>query len=186
MLTAKEKDDLTILIKGERPPESGMEKHFLNVLNGNALPCSPQEKEWHQYWLQNIEGNAVPIVKNVNATPKIAKSTTKRRKAEVITKQRQADNAAREQDRLIKEAKLIQAIQLNKKLDKLEQSRKKSGRGTGAGFAGGWTSLKQGERKVGDAVTKQYISEGIAGTRDENKKMRGQLGGDMLKRARGR
>jgi len=163
-----------------------MEKHFLNVLNGNALPCSPKEKEWHQYWLQNIKGKADPIAENVKATPKKAKATTKRHKDEIVTKQRQAENAAREQAQLIKEAKLIQAIQLNNKLDKREQSQKKSKNMTGTGFAGGWTSLKQGDRKVGDTATKQYINEGIAGTRDENKKMRGQLGGDMLKRSRGR
>lgn len=34
--------------------------------------------------------------------------------------------------------------------------------------------------------TRQHINEGIAGTRDENKKMRGQLWGDMRNRGRER
>jgi len=34
--------------------------------------------------------------------------------------------------------------------------------------------------------TRQHINEGLAGTRDENKKMRGQLWGDMRNRGRGR
>ena len=34
--------------------------------------------------------------------------------------------------------------------------------------------------------TRPHISEGFAGTRDENKKMRGQLWGDMRNRGRGR
>ena len=171
MLTEQEKEHINLLIKGERPPERGMEKHFLNVLKKKALPCTPQEKEWHQHWLRNIKGNVVPGAENVNAPPKEAKATTtKRRMVEAITKQRQAENAAREQARLIKEAKLIQAMQLNNKLDKLKKSQKRSGSMADTGFAGGWTSLKQGERKVGDTATKQYINEGIAGTRDEIKK----------------
>ena len=35
-------------------------------------------------------------------------------------------------------------------------------------YAGGWTSLKQGVAKVGDAVRKSFVDEGIAGTREEN------------------
>lgn len=277
MLTDQEKENLNLLIKSERPPENGMEKHFLRVLKREASPCTKKEKEWHQYWLQNIKGNTDPIAKNVNANPKSeldniftilflggqlkgglkrdwsfgamwmldfffdgvrlgieidygkhhgtkekelalelhgitlarftkdevfgdrrdllkkfdrywrqAEATTKRCKAKAITKQRHAETAAREQDRLRKEAEIIRARQLNKKLDNLEQSRKKTGRMTDNGFAGGWTSLKQGERKVGDTATKQYINEGIAGTREENKKMRGQLWGDMRNRGRGR
>jgi phage/conjugal plasmid C-4 type zinc finger TraR family protein len=34
--------------------------------------------------------------------------------------------------------------------------------------------------------TRPHISEGLAGTRDENKKMRGQLWGDMRNRGKGR
>jgi len=34
--------------------------------------------------------------------------------------------------------------------------------------------------------TRPHINEGLAGTRDENKKMRGQLWGDMRNRGRGR
>lgn len=34
--------------------------------------------------------------------------------------------------------------------------------------------------------TRPHINEGLAGTRDENKKMRGQLRGDMRNRGRGR
>lgn len=279
MLTDQEREDLNLLIKGERHPENGMEKHFLRVLKGKASPCTKIEKEWHHYWLQNIKGNAYPIAENVNANPKNAnpkseldniftilflggqfkgglkrdwsfgamwildfffdaarlgieidygkphvnkekglalehhgitlarftkeeifgdrrdllkkfdqywrqaEATTNRRKAKVITKQRQAKTEKRqaeltsqEQDEIRKKDKLDRAIRFIKKLDKSEQSRKKSGRGTGVGSAGGWTSLKQGERKVGDTATKQYINEGFAGTRAANKKMRGRGG----------
>jgi len=70
MLTDQEKEDLNLLIKGERHPENGMEKHFLRVLKGEASPCTKKEKEWHQYWLQKIKGNTDPIAENINANPK--------------------------------------------------------------------------------------------------------------------
>lgn len=52
-------------------------------------------------------------------------------------------------------------------------------------FNGGWTSLKQGKNRVGDAYEKVYISEGIAGNRDEQRAMNKQQFSDMRKRSRG-
>lgn len=67
--------------------------------------------------------------------------------------------------------------QLNKKIGYAQNKNNNS--------QGGWTSLSQGVTRMGDSTyRKQSVSEGIAGTRDENKKMRGQLWGDMLKRGR--
>lgn len=290
MLTDQEISNLNLLIKGNRAPENGMEIHFLRCLKGDSSPCTKKEKEWHQYWLQNIKANpknADPkseldnfftifflgdqlkggvkrdwsfgskwildfffdsvrlgieiecgeyqevkqmlnsvekelalelhgitiarftkeevfgdrrdLLKKFNRFWRQAEVTTKRYKAEAITKQQQIETKQRqaetkqrqteptvyEQDEIRKKDKLNRAIRFIKKLDKLEQSRKMSGRVTDTGYAGGWTSLKQGERKVGDTTTKQYINEGIAGTRDENKKMRGQLWGDMRNRGKG-
>lgn len=105
-----------------------------------------------------------------------AKAKAKRRQAKATSEQRRVIPPVNEQDEIRKNDKLDRAIRFIKKLDKSEQSRKISRRGTGVGSAGGWTSLKQGERKVGDNATKQYISEGIAGTRAANKKMRGRGG----------
>lgn len=61
------------------------------------------------------------------------------------------------------------------KLNKQERSRKKTGGGATSSTVG-WTSLSQGERKVGDTFSKQRFSEGIAGTREDNKKMRSRGG----------
>lgn len=52
-----------------------------------------------------------------------------------------------------------------------------------APYNGGWTSLKQGESRVGDAYEKVYVSEGIAGSRDEQRAMNKQQFIDMRKRS---
>lgn len=52
MLTTQELEKLKQLIAGKRQPSDGMETHFLRVINGDALPCSPREREWYQYWQQ--------------------------------------------------------------------------------------------------------------------------------------
>jgi len=52
MLTTQELEKLRQLVAGKRPPSDGMETHFLRVINGDALPCSPKEREWYQYWRQ--------------------------------------------------------------------------------------------------------------------------------------
>jgi very-short-patch-repair endonuclease len=41
-------------------------------------------------------------------------------------------------------------------------------------YAGGWTSLEQGSRRVGDRVSKQYVDEGFAGSRDSVREMKRQ------------
>ncbi len=52
MLTSQELEKLKQLIAGKRSPSDGMETHFLRVINGDALPCSPKEREWYEYWRQ--------------------------------------------------------------------------------------------------------------------------------------
>ena len=50
MLTDQEISDLNLLIKGDRPPENGMEIHFLRCLKGDSSPCTEKEKEWFNFW----------------------------------------------------------------------------------------------------------------------------------------
>lgn len=52
MLSAEEVTALSQLIEGHRAPEDGMERHFLRVITGDAMPCSPKEQEWYQHWRQ--------------------------------------------------------------------------------------------------------------------------------------
>lgn len=50
MLTDQEITDLNLLIKGDRYPENGMERHFLRCLKGDSSPCTEKEREWFNYW----------------------------------------------------------------------------------------------------------------------------------------
>jgi uncharacterized protein YifE (UPF0438 family) len=50
MLSASEITELDSLIVGNRSPVSGIEKHFVRVMSGEAIPCSAKEKEWYQHW----------------------------------------------------------------------------------------------------------------------------------------
>lgn len=48
MLIEEEMLRVKELIQGVVPPASGMEKHFLRVIRGEAPPCSPKEREWFE------------------------------------------------------------------------------------------------------------------------------------------
>lgn len=50
LLTIEELKSIEQLIQGTREPGNGMERHFLQVINGLAKPCSPKEREWFEYW----------------------------------------------------------------------------------------------------------------------------------------
>lgn len=50
MFTYEEIDSLTRLIRGQREPLPGMERHFIMVMKGLARPCSPKERGWYEYW----------------------------------------------------------------------------------------------------------------------------------------
>jgi hypothetical protein len=54
MLTNEQKSRLQTLINGERAPATGMEKHFLKVIQGAAIAASVEEKEWFKYWQASI------------------------------------------------------------------------------------------------------------------------------------
>lgn len=63
---------------------------------------------------------------------------------------------------------------------------KKLKAGVTEAFTGGWTTLSQGKSRMGDSTcSKQYINEGIAGTRSECKTMKKNQFADMKKRSRG-
>lgn len=48
-------------MNGERAPATGMEKHFLKVIKGEALAASNEEKEWFQYWQTSISANSTSM-----------------------------------------------------------------------------------------------------------------------------
>ena len=52
--TEAEKKRVIQLAEGVIPPETGIEKHFVNVCNGKGRACTPQEKEWVAYWQEYV------------------------------------------------------------------------------------------------------------------------------------
>ena len=50
-----EKEILEELISGFREPNNGMEKHFLKVVKGNGLACTPELKEWLKWWKESFD-----------------------------------------------------------------------------------------------------------------------------------
>ena len=50
MLTQGEKKRIMDLAAGRVQPEPGLEKHFILVVNGQGIPCSPIEKAWFSFY----------------------------------------------------------------------------------------------------------------------------------------
>ncbi len=49
-LSLEEKQRIVDIASGTLIPDTGMEKHFVMVVNGKGRACSPKEKEWFAYW----------------------------------------------------------------------------------------------------------------------------------------
>jgi hypothetical protein len=43
------------LLDGTNEPLNGMEKHFLKVVKGNGLACTPELKEWLKWWKESFD-----------------------------------------------------------------------------------------------------------------------------------
>ena len=50
MLSEPEKQRVIDLATGQIQPGSGIEKHFLQVVNGFGMACSAKEKEWIAFY----------------------------------------------------------------------------------------------------------------------------------------
>lgn len=70
MLSEEEILEINQLANGIRSPKNGMEKHFLRVIAGEAIPCSSKEEKWFRYWAESKnldtknEGNDRFLVKD--------------------------------------------------------------------------------------------------------------------------
>ena len=188
------------LVNGNREPESGMEKHFLKVIKGDGLACTTELKEWVKCW-KDLE-------KTSSATHEIPKKSAEKKlkKKEpmaiikinglwtVIKKTNEENtrflNAERIADKLIaakrlEKEKLAQVARKSKSKSSSATKRPLRKKPT-VNMNTGWVSLSQGDKRLGDGnINKQYIDEGIAGTRNENKEMRKMQSADTLKRTRG-
>jgi uncharacterized protein YifE (UPF0438 family) len=60
MLSDSEKQRVIDLVTGQIQPGSGIEKHFLRVVNGFGMACSPEEKQWiafYREYRKPVKGN---------------------------------------------------------------------------------------------------------------------------------
>jgi hypothetical protein len=73
MLTDAEMAKLLLLINGARPPDNGMEKHFIKVINGTSIACTAKEKEWYEYWINSQNKIEPTSSKNSNVNKTIKK-----------------------------------------------------------------------------------------------------------------
>ena len=102
--------------------------------------------------------------------------------SELQTTRIKATKPRKSEDRLRNEVEA-----LRKKLQATSiKSRKPTPKSQIGAYSGGWASPKQGVTKVGDAVSRSYVDEGISGTRDANRTMRRQLSSDMRNRGKGK
>jgi len=75
-LTTLEKKHVEGLSKGFIEPANGMEKHYLNVIRGQARAVTIKEKEWVAYWefLESEVNDEIDdglIIEEINETPDI-------------------------------------------------------------------------------------------------------------------
>lgn len=66
------KISLMELVMGWREPTSGKERHFLKVIKNEARACTPEEKEWFE-WYQRTHSSGRKKVHAVAKTSKITK-----------------------------------------------------------------------------------------------------------------
>jgi len=57
-LSPKEQQQIIALASGALPPDTGMEKHFVMVVNGKGRACSPKEKEWLSFWSSHADASS--------------------------------------------------------------------------------------------------------------------------------
>lgn len=188
------------LVNGNREPENGMEKHFLQVIKGDSRACTLEEKDWYDWWKglesPNFEAHAIP--------KEVVSNNTKKKEPMAIVKidgfwkiiKKTNEENTRFLDAERTANKLIAARRLeNKKLAQVTgKPKNKSSSFTKSpsrnkptiNMNTGWTSLSQGDKRLGDVSTKkQYVDEGIAGTRNANKEIKKMQSADTLKRNRG-
>ena len=188
------------LVNGNREPANGMEKHFLQVIKGDSRPCTAEEKECYAWWKGLEKTNPT-----VQANPQQSVEKNPRKKEpmaivkiggfwKIIKKTNEENTRFLDAERTANRLIAARSLENNKLAQVTGKSKNKSSSFTKSSSRNkptinmntGWTSLRQGDKRFGDAVIKkQYVDEGIAGTRNANKEMKKMQSADTLKRNRG-
>ena len=71
-LASIEKERVRDLAEGRVKPATGMEIHFLKAINGQAIACTPKEREWLDYWNNVRQGSDVRVEGKAEEHKKVA------------------------------------------------------------------------------------------------------------------
>ena len=168
-------ESLKKLVEGQRQPINGMEIHFLKVIKGMNSPCTAEEKQWYSWWqtYTEIKKQALNATTAIQAErqPKI---DAEYNAAKIRANARYTDTRNKKaplspnQERMLKEkeAAILRAAENGPKPQPIPISEKEL------------IKLKA------KGPTNYSVNDGIGGTREDNKKMRNQLWGDMVNRGR--
>jgi RNA polymerase-binding transcription factor DksA len=162
MLTSDEIDHLQALIAGTRLPETGMEKHFIRVMHEGARPCTEKEGEWCEFW------------RSTPPDPLARKSCGDASSSEVASS---VTNHKRHTEPMLKtplSVRLCSDCGIEVPPERIHAAPDVK------------RCFKCQNNFEMHHDTRPRIDEGLAGTREEHKKMRGQLWGDMQSRGRGK
>jgi hypothetical protein len=190
-----------MLVEGERLPKNGMEKHFLNVIKGKSSPCTAEEKRWHNWWLaySTQKNNGAVDVKILippleQAIKSRDKAPAKKKKAPAkkkygSAKDRQARQRAYELAKARERARYNQPKEMQKTLSLNDERMLKEKKARISMEAKIGPKPKPNPISKKELLVLKYkgptsykVNEGIGGTREDNKKMKAGLFGDMQSR----
>jgi hypothetical protein len=162
------KQRVRMLAQGKSAPEPGMEKHFLMVLAGKGRPATKEENEWLAYW-----GTSRHLA------PESTKPDSFEAVKEVITQTAKSKRVERPP---------LPTVPVRGPLRKPNPSTLSRPRAKGITGKPRRTRTKDSEispptrdpRDIG--YKKRYVDEGLAGSREDNKRMRGKQRGEILNR----
>lgn len=193
-LNSENKERVLALADGSQSPHSGMEKHFVEVIHGKGRACTDEEKGWLSYWQDCQKPKSPAIVppkksnKNVRKNPSTprwknhvspqdshwkdssgdkSKSTLKETSGNKVRPRRTADRDSEPQNPCINCGNEIPSarLKINPNVQRCVPCQ---------------TYLE----KNNPDIAKRNADEGIAGTREDNKKMRSILSKEIRTRGK--
>ena len=206
-------ESLKKLVEGLRPPQNGMEVHFLNVIKGKNSPCTPEEKQWYSWWQTYY---SQPKHDVVSVKPPIPTAEQAKRIAEynlLVEQFKKTNESTKMPVKKVVDLR-IPVMQSKKPNDynsakirassryarpkktqvtlspNLERMRKEKEVVIRMAAENGPkpepipASAKELLKLKAKGPTTYKVDDGISGSREDNKKMRNQLWGDMVNRGR--
>ena len=171
------KNRVICLALGKLDPDTGMEKHFLQAIQGKARACTAEEKEWVSIWeeYQLAERNYLDYTR-AKHDPRVNVDLSKKRTKDKIEPPKINKNISTQKPQQVKHKNESsgccvdcgQEIPLGR-IEALPGVTR---------CAACQEKLEQGHPEL----VQRKVDEGLSGSREDHKKMRGKLYSDMRKR----